>query len=223
MRIWLDPNKLATYALMPSDVVTALKSPECTDLGGAAWRPAYRSRQQINATVTAMGRLSTPDQFANITLRSNTDGSTLHLRDVARVELGATTYATEVYSNGKVSSGIGIALASGANALKTSAAVTTCCIVPSRPSPGACIYGVAYQTTPFVRKSIHEVIKTLVEAIVLVFLVMWLFLQNLRATLIPTIAVPVVLLGTFAILKLAAFPSTCSPVRRRAGDRTAGR
>jgi multidrug efflux pump len=205
MRIWLDPNKLAAYGLMPSDVVKAIKAQNAQVSVGQLGGMPFVEGQQINATVTALGRLQTPEEFGNITLRSNTDGSTLRLSDVGRVALGATTYATEVYSNGKVSSGIGVALASGANALKTSVAVIDTLHGFERNFPKGMHMVLAYQTTPFVRKSIHEVIKTLVEAVVLVFLVMWLFLQNLRATLIPTIAVPVVLLGTFAILKLAGF------------------
>jgi multidrug efflux pump len=205
MRIWLDPAKLATYALVPADVVTAIKSQNAQisigQLGGLPYVPG----QQLNATVTALGRLSTPEQFRNIILRSNTDGSTLRLGSVARVELGASTYGSDARFNGKPASGMGIALTSGANALKTAAAIEEALRRFEPGFPAGLHYAVAYDTTPFVRKSIGEVLKTLTEAIVLVFLVMWLFLQNLRATLIPTIAVPVVLLGTFAILKAAGF------------------
>jgi multidrug efflux pump len=205
MRIWLDPGKLATYGLMPDDIVNAVKAQNAQvsigQLGGMPFVPG----QQLNATVSALGRLSTPDQFRNIVIRANTDGSTLRLGDVARVELGATQYVTQVFSNGKVSSGMGVTLASGANALTTSAAVIDTLHRLEPNFPAGMHFLVAYDTTPFVRKSIVEVMKTLGEAIVLVFLVMWLFLQNLRATLIPTIAVPVVLLGTFTVLDLAGF------------------
>jgi multidrug efflux pump len=205
MRIWLDPSKLATYALMPADIVTAIKGQNAQvsvgQLGGLPTAPG----QQLNATITALGRLSTPEQFRNITLRSNTDGSTLLLGDVARVELGASTYLTDARENGRPGSGVGVSLAAGANALKTAAAVEEALHRFEPSFPAGLHVSVAYDTNPFVRKSIEEVLKTLTEAVVLVFLVMWLFLQNLRATLIPTIAVPVVLLGTFAVLKAAAF------------------
>jgi multidrug efflux pump len=205
MRIWLDPNKLATYSLMPEDIVTAIKAQNAQisvgQLGGLPYVPG----QQLNATVTALGRLSTPEQFRNIILRSNTDGSTLRLGDVARVELGASSYGAEARFDGQPASGMGISLTSGANSLKTAAAVEEALQRFQPGFPAGLRYAVAYDTTPFVRKSITEVVKTLTEAIVLVFLVMWLFLQNLRATLIPTIAVPVVLLGTFAVLKAAGF------------------
>ena len=205
LRIWLDPNKLASYSLVPGDVVTAIKSQNAQisvgQLGGLPDMPG----QQINATVTALGRLSTPEQFRNIVVRSNTDGSTLRLGDVARVELGASNYVADGRLNGQPASGVGVSLASGANALKTADAVEAALNRMQPGFPAGLRYGVAYDTTPFVRKSIVEVVKTLTEAIVLVFLVMWLFLQNLRATLIPTVAVPVVLLGTFAILKAAGF------------------
>jgi multidrug efflux pump len=205
MRIWLDPGKLATYSLTPTDIVTAIKGQNAQisvgQLGGLPNVPG----QQLNATITALGRLSTPEQFRNIILRSNTDGSTLHLGDVARVELGASSYASQARQGGRPASGVGISLASGANALKTAAAVEEALHRFEPGFPAGMHFSVAYDTTPFVRKSIVEVLKTLTEAIALVFLVMWLFLQNLRATLIPTIAVPVVLLGTFAVLKAAAF------------------
>ncbi len=205
MRIWLDPNKLNVYSLTPNDIVAAVQAQNAQvsigQLGGVPTAPG----QQLNATVTAMGRLHTPDQFRNIVIRSNERGSILRLGDVARVELGSADYAISAKYNGQPASGMGITLATGANALSTVAGVTDLLnkIRPTLP-PGLKAM-IPYDTTPFIRKSIEEVVKTLLEAIALVFLVMFLFLQNLRATLIPTIAVPVVLLGTFAVLNVAGF------------------
>jgi multidrug efflux pump len=205
MRIWLDPDKLNAYALTPSDVNAAIQAQNAqVAVGQLGALPAVPG-QQLNATITALGRLSTPEQFSNIVLRSNSDGSTLHLRDVARVELGQADYTFAVRYNGKVASGMAVTLATGANALDTVKGVYALLdrLKPQMP-PGLRAV-VPYDTTPFVRKAIEEVVKTLIEAIGLVFLVMLLFLQNLRATLIPTIAVPVVLLGTFAVLSFAGY------------------
>jgi multidrug efflux pump len=205
MRIWLDADKLKAYGLTPADVTAAVQSQNAQvsvgQLGGA---PSVRG-QQLNATVTALGRLQSPEQFRNIVLRGNGGGSTLRLGEVARVELGQAEYGSAGQYNGKEASGVGITLASGANALATRRGVAMLLDqIKSRLPPGLEAV-VPYDETPYVRKSIEEVAKTLGEAIFLVFLVMWLFLQNLRATLIPTIAVPVVLLGTFGVLALAGF------------------
>jgi multidrug efflux pump len=205
MRIWLDADKLNAYALTPADVITAVQAQNAqVSIGQLGDVPSVPG-QQLNATVTALGRLQTPEQFRGIVLRSGSDGSTLHLSDVARVELGQATYAFQAKYNGQPASGMGITLATGANALRTVAGVSALLksIQPRLP-PGVKAI-IPYDTTPYVRKSIEEVVKTLLEAIVLVFLVMLLFLQNIRATLIPTIAVPVVLLGTFAALNIAGF------------------
>jgi len=205
MRIWLDADKLNAYALTPGDVITAVQAQNAqVSIGQLGDVPSVPG-QQLNATVTALGRLQTPEQFRNIVLRSGSDGSTLHLSDVARVELGQATYAFQAKYNGQPAAGMGITLATGANALRTVAGVSVLLksIQPRLP-PGIKAI-IPYDTTPYVRKSIEEVVKTLLEAIVLVFLVMLLFLQNIRATLIPTIAVPVVLLGTFAALNIAGF------------------
>ena len=205
MRIWLDPGKLDTYKLTANDVITAIKAQNAQiSVGQLGDLPAVPG-QQLNATITALGRMHSPDEFRNVVLRSNTDGSTLHLRDVARVELGQAAYDFSVKYNGKIASGIGISLATGANALSTVANVQALIhrLEPSFPAGMKAVF--PYDTTPFVRKSIEEVIKTLCEATLLVFLVMYLFLQNLRVTLIPTVAVPVVLLGTFAVLSLAGY------------------
>ncbi len=205
MRIWLDADKLNAYALTPNDVITAVQAQNAqVSIGQLGDVPSVPG-QQLNATVTALGRLQTPEQFRSIVLRSGSDGSTLRLSDVARVELGQATYAFEAKFNGQPASGMGITLATGANALRTVAGVSALLksLQPRLP-PGLKAI-IPYDTTPYVRKSIEEVVKTLLEAIVLVFLVMLLFLQNIRATLIPTIAVPVVLLGTFAALNVAGF------------------
>jgi multidrug efflux pump len=205
MRIWLDPNKLNTYQLAVNDVIAAVRAQNAQvtigQLGGA---PAVAG-QQLNATISAQERLQTPEQFAAVVLRSNPDGSVLKLGDVARVEIGAETYEFVSRFNGQPASGVAISLATGANALETSAAVqeTLASLQPFFPTGLQAI--VPFDTTPFVKVSIKGVITTLAEAIVLVFLVIYLFLQNFRATLIPTIAVPVVLLGTLGVLAALGF------------------
>ncbi|KGM54357.1 multidrug transporter [Lysobacter daejeonensis GH1-9] len=205
MRIWLDPNKLHTFKLSTNEVVAAIKAQNAqVALGQLGGTPAVPG-QQINATISAQDRLQTPEQFRDIIVRANSDGSTLKLGDVARVELGAETYDFITRYNGKPATAIAVSLATGANALDTAAQVEQA-LDDLKPSFPAGLKAVtAYDTTPFVNVSIKNVIKTLLEAIVLVFLVMYLFLQNFRATLIPTIAVPVVLLGTFGILAALGF------------------
>ncbi|EHG7970203.1 efflux RND transporter permease subunit [Salmonella enterica] len=203
MRIWLDANLLNKYQLTPVDVISQLKVQNdqiaAGQLGGTPALPG----QQLNASIIAQTRLKDPQEFGKVTLRVNTNGSVVHLKDVARIELGGENYNVVARINGKPASGLGIKLATGANALDTATAIKTKLaeLQPFFPQGMQVVY--PYDTTPFVKISIHEVVKTLFEAIILVFLVMFLFLQNIRATLIPTIAVPVVLLGTFAIL--AAF------------------
>ncbi|MCA3188750.1 MULTISPECIES: efflux RND transporter permease subunit [unclassified Cupriavidus] len=206
MRIWLDPARLNSFQLAPLDVSNAIKAQNVQvasgQLGGL---PAVRG-QQLNATVIGKTRLQTAEQFGDILLKVNPDGSQVRLRDVAEVGLGGQDYSINAQYNGKPASGIAIRLASGANALETVKNIhnTLNQLEPSFP-PGIKVV-FPYDTTPVIADSIHEVVKTLLEAIVLVFLVMYLFLQNFRATLIPTIAVPVVLLGTFGVL--AAFGYT---------------
>src|ERR1022692_2905258 len=205
MRIWLDPDKLNGYALTPADVIAAVQAQNAQiSIGQLGDTPSVPGAQ-LNATVTALGRLQTPEQFGNIVLRSNSDGSTLRLRDVARVELGLASYDFSARYNGKPASGMGIQLATGANALRTVQGVSKLLTAIEPRLPRGLKPVNALDTTPYVRKSIKEVVKTLVEAIALVFLVMLVFLQDIRATLIPTIAVPVVLLGTFAALNVAGF------------------
>ena len=205
MRIWLDPNKLHTYKLSTAEVIAAITAQNAQvaigQLGGA---PSIKG-QQLNATINAQDRLQTPEQFRNIIVRSAQDGAELRLADVARVELGAESYDFVTRYNGKPSSGIAITLATGANALATANGVRATLDEMAPNFPAGLKAVVPYDTTPFVQVSIKGVIKTLIEAIVLVFLVMYLFLQNFRATLIPTIAVPVVLLGTFGILAALGF------------------
>jgi multidrug efflux pump len=205
MRVWLDPAKLNNYGLTPVDVGNALQAQNLQvpsgELGGL---PAVRG-QRLHATIVGPQRLTNADEFGRVLLKVNTDGSQVRLRDVARIGLGAESYAVHTEYNGHPAAGLAVKLATGANALETARAIraTMDKLAPFFPPGLTLIY--PYDTTPFVRVSIDEVVKTLFEAIVLVFLVMYLFLQNFRATLIPTIAVPVVLLGTFAILAAAGF------------------
>ncbi|UDL87000.1 efflux RND transporter permease subunit [Mesorhizobium sp. PAMC28654] len=205
MRIWLDPDKLAKYALMPNDVATAIQAQNTQVSAGQLGGLPARKGQQLNATVTAKSRLQTAEQFRNIILKSQTDGSLVRLNDVATVELGAESYTTQAHYNGKPAAGVAINLATGANAISTAEAVRSTINRLSSTFPQGVEVVYPYDTSPFVRLSIEEVVKTLAEAIVLVFLVMFIFLQNLRATIIPTIAVPVVLLGTFGVLSLFGY------------------
>ncbi|WP_449556497.1 efflux RND transporter permease subunit [Huaxiibacter chinensis] len=205
MRIWLDSNALNKYQLTPLDVINQLKIQNnqiaAGQLGGTPSIPG----QQLNASIIAQTRLKTPEEFGKVTLKVNQDGSMVHLKDVARIELGGENYNMVTRINGQAATGLGIKLATGANALDTAKAIKTKLAELQSFFPAGLRVVYPYDTTPFVKISIHEVVKTLFEAIVLVFLVMYLFLQNLRATLIPTIAVPVVLLGTFAVLAAFGF------------------
>ncbi|HEX7762221.1 MAG TPA: efflux RND transporter permease subunit, partial [Cellvibrio sp.] len=205
MRIWLDANKLATYSLTSTDVASAIRAQNAQiaagELGGTPSLPG----QEINASIVVQTRLSTPAEFGNILLRVNQDGSQIRLGDVARIELGGENYQFETEYNNRPAAGIAITLASGANALDTANAVRQRIAELQGFFPQGLEIVYPYDTTPFVKLSIESVVKTLIEAIILVFLVMYLFLQNFRATLIPTIAVPVVLLGTFAVLSVFGF------------------
>ncbi len=203
MRIWLDPGKLHQYDLTPDDVAAAIRARNAQVSAGQLGATPAVSGQQLNATITVQSRLNTPEQFEEILLLSSEDGARVYLRDVARVALGDTSYGTLARFNGQQAAAMAIRLATGANALETADAVRAKVDELARFFPADMEVIYPYDTTPFVRISIEEVIKTLVEAVVLVFLVMYLFLQNFRATLIPTLAVPVVLLGTFGVL--AAF------------------
>jgi multidrug efflux pump len=200
MRIWLNPAKLQSFNLTPADVITAVQAQNAEvsagELGGT---PSVKG-QQLNATVSAQSRLQTVEQFGAILLKTTTNGAMVYLKDVASMELGRENYNTVARYNGHAATGVAIKLATGANALDTANAAKAMLGNLSKQFPEGMSYQVAFDTTPFVKLSIEEVVKTLVEAVILVFLVMYLFLQNFRATLIPTMAVPVVLLGTFGIL-----------------------
>jgi len=205
MRIWLDPAKLQNYRLTTGDVSDAITAQNAQVSAGQLGGMPLLKGQQLNATVTAQSRLQTPEQFGNIILRTTANGATVHLRDVARIELGGESYDVISRYNGMPATGLAIKLATGANALATAEAVNAKMKELSPFFPAGMKAVLAYDTTPFVKISIEEVVKTLAEAIFLVFLVMYLFLQNFRATLIPTIAVPVVLLGTFGVLAAAGY------------------
>lgn len=205
MRIWLDPYKLNTFKLTGQDVKTAIQTQNVQISSGQLGDTPSVPGQELNATIVSQTRLQTPEQFRDILLRVNTDGSKVRLGDVARIELGGESYQYSVRYNGKPATGLAIQLATGANALDTADKVRAKMdeLKPFFPHDMDLVY--PFDTTPFVKLSIEEVVKTLFEAIVLVFLVMYLFLQNIRATFIPTIAVPVVLLGTFAIMQAFGF------------------
>jgi hydrophobe/amphiphile efflux-1 (HAE1) family protein len=203
MRLWLDPQRMNQHALMPSDIRTAVQAQNTEVSSGQIGALPAQPGQQLTATITARSRLNNAEQFRQIVLKAVPDGSVVRLGDVARVELGAENYSTRIRFNGQTAAGVNVFLASGANALDVAQAVRDRLRSLEPFLPQGVKAEVSYDTTPFVRISIEEVVKTLVEAMVLVVLVMYLFLQNLRATLIPAVAVPVVLLGTFGVL--AAF------------------
>ncbi|EGB16062.1 transporter, hydrophobe/amphiphile efflux-1 (HAE1) family [Pseudodesulfovibrio mercurii] len=206
MRIWLNPDKLAGYSLMPGDVAAAIQAQNTQISAGQLGGLPSVKGQQLNATITARSRLQTPEQFRNIIIKSSANGSIVRLSDVAEVELGAESYTTNGLYNGTMpSAGLAIKLATGANAIQTAEAVEAAIAKLSPTFPRSIKVVYPYDTTPFVKLSISDVIETLIEAIILVFLVMLIFLQNIRATFIPTIAVPVVLLGTFAVLSIAGY------------------
>lgn len=205
MRIWLDPHKLNSFSLTPGDVTTAITAQNTQlSLGQVGDTPAVKG-QQYNVTITGQGRFTNVEQFKNILLKVNTDGSQVRLKDVARIEIGSESYSAESRYNNQAASGMAISLSSGANALDTATRVKAKMAELEKYFPSNIKVVYPYDTTTFVKISITEVAHTLVEAIILVFLIMYLFLQNFRATLIPTIAVPVVLLGTFGIMSVAGY------------------
>ncbi len=205
MRIWLDPDRLASLSLTPADVITAIKAQNAQVSAGQLGAMPAAPRVALNATITAQSRLRTPAQFEDIVLKSTAGAATVRLRDVARVEMGAESYGFDAHYNGHPAAGMAIKLAPGGNALDTAKAIKAKMQELSTRFPPGYHYALPVDTTPFVKKSIEEVVKTLAEAVILVFLVMYLFLQNWRATLIPTIAVPVVLLGVFGVLAVFGY------------------
>ncbi|EJN00846.1 efflux RND transporter permease subunit [Herbaspirillum sp. YR522] len=205
MRIWIDPNRLIGLSMTPADVTAAITAQNALVAGGTLGALPSPGSQQLAATVVVNGQLTTPEQFGDIILRANANGSTVRLRDVARIEVGGQTYDTSGRLDGKPSAFIGVQLSPTANALGTATAVHKKMEELARYFPAGVKYTIPYDTSKFVKISIEEVVKTLIEAIVLVFLVMYLFLQNIRYTIIPTVVVPVALLGTFATLLLFGF------------------
>lgn len=205
MRIWLDPAKLTSFNLTPNDVATAIRAQNSQVAVGQLGGAPSTAGQVLNATVNAQTMLQTPEQFKNIFLKNTSGGAQVRLSDVARVELGSDNYQFDSKFNGKPAGGVAIKLATGANALDTAAAVEER-LKQLRPNyPEGLKDELAFDTTPFIELSIKSVVKTLIEAIILVFIVMFLFLQNWRATIIPTMAVPVVVLGTFAVINMFGF------------------
>ena len=205
MRIWMNPQQLASYQLMPSDLITAIQNQNTEVAAGEIGGQPSPPTQYLNATVTAQSRLQTPDQFANIILKTQTNGATVRMKDVARIELGAESYAARSRLNTHPGAGIAVLLAPGADALKTADLVKNYVTEQAKSFPKGLTYAFVNDSTDFIKLSIEEVVKTLIEAVILVVIVMFVFLQSWRATLIPTIAVPVVLLGTFGIFYLAGF------------------
>ncbi|MBD3745762.1 MAG: efflux RND transporter permease subunit [Sphingopyxis terrae] len=205
MRIWLNPQRLAAASLMPGDVVTAITAQNSEVAAGEVGGTPAPEGQMLNATVTAQSRLQTPEEFENIVLKTLPDGSTVRIRDVARVEVGAENYGTIVRINGHPGAGISISLSPGSDALETADRVKTRVAELAQDFPDGLTYAYANDATAFIKLSVSEVQKSLFEAILLVVLVMFVFLQSWRAVLIPAIAVPVVLLGTFGVFYIAGF------------------
>ena len=205
MRIWLNPNRLASFSLLPSDVITAITAQNAEVAAGEIGGVPSNDSQLLDATVTAQSRLTTPAQFAAIVVKTQPDGSTVHLSDVARIELGADTYGIFSRVNGHPGTGISISLSPGADALSTAELVKAEIERASKSFPAGFAYDFPQDATLFIKLSVQDVVKTLIVAIILVVIVMFVFLQSWRATLIPTIAVPVVLLGTFGVFAAAGF------------------
>ena len=196
MRIWLDQEKLAGYGMSAAEALAAVQEQNSQTAGGGLGEQPLAGGSEFNAKIVTQNRFSTPEQFRQIIVRSNPDGSTIRLGDVARVELGQDNYSFRLTRNGEKAAGMAIQLASGANALGTAEAVRTRLKDLERTFPGDMVWTVPFDTTPFITASVESVIHTLVEAMVLVFLVMFLFLQNWRATLIPALVVPIALAGS---------------------------
>ncbi|MEN3953543.1 efflux RND transporter permease subunit [Iodidimonas sp. SYSU 1G8] len=205
MRIWLDPEKLAGYNMSPAEALAAVREQNSQTAGGQIGDQPTVPGTEMNAVVVTQNRFTNPEQFAQIILRANPDGSTIRLGDIARIELGAQNYVSKATLNGKPMAGMAVQLQTGSNALATAKAVKQRMEELSRDFPGDMVWSVPYDTSPFIQISVEEVAITLVEAVVLVFLVMYLFLQNIRATIIPTVVVPVALAGACLGLSLFGF------------------
>jgi multidrug efflux pump len=205
MRIWLNPEKLVSYSLIPDDIIAAIQAQNTQVAAGEIGGQPMPRKQMLDATVTAQSRLSTPEQFRNIIVKTRKDGSTVRLSDTARVELGAESYSVLARANGHPAAGMAVFLAPGADALATAQRVKDAIVARASSFPAGLSYGFPFDSTTFIKKSVGEVVVTLAEAIGLVVLVMFVFLQSWRATLVPAIAVPVVLLGTFAVFSVAGF------------------
>ncbi|MCL6730173.1 efflux RND transporter permease subunit [Sphingomonas hankyongi] len=205
MRIWLDPAKLRSFSLMPGDVINAISAQNVEVAAGEVGGTPALPGQMLNATVTASSRFQTPEQFRNIIVKADASGARVRVADVARVELGAENYSSDRRLNGKPGAGIAIFLAPGADALETADLVKDRVEQISKSFPPGYRFAYAYDTTDFIKLSIEEVVKTLVEAMILVIIVMFVFLQSWRATLVPAIAIPVVLMGTFGVLYMLDF------------------
>ena len=205
MRVWVDPAKLQGYNLSPADVASAIQAQNAQVSAGSLGELPNLSGQTISATVVVPGQLGTTAEFGNIVLRANADGSSVRLKDVARIELGAQSYATTARLNGKPAAGMGVQLSPSGNALAAAEAVKKRMTELEKYFPPGVTWTVPFDSSDFVKISIQQVAMTLLEAIVLVFLVMFLFLQNIRYTIIPTIVVPVALLGTFGALLAMGF------------------
>ncbi|MGV2019909.1 multidrug efflux RND transporter permease subunit [Agrobacterium sp. 22-223-1] len=205
MRIWMDPDKMLGLSLTSNDVIGAIQAQNSQVAAGRIGASPNPIGQQISATVNVQGQLTSPEEFGSIVLRANPDGSSVRLRDVARVEVGGESYNFSSRLNGKPSAAIGVQLSPTGNALQTSEGVRATMEELSRYFPPGLEYEIPYDTSPFVKISIQKVINTLVEAIILVFVVMFVFLQNIRYTIIPTLVVPVALLGTCAIMYVSGF------------------
>ena len=205
LRIWIDPAKLVGYDLTADDVTKAISAQNAQVASGAIGAEPSTSDQRIAALMLVKGQLESPDEFGAIILRANPDGSTVRLRDVARIEIGGLSYQFNTRQDGKATAGLSVLLSPTGNALATASAVEAKMKELSRFFPANIAYDIPYNITPIVEASIKKVLSTLVEAVVLVFIVMFLFLQNIRYTLIPTIVVPVALLGACATLMIAGF------------------
>src|ERR1700716_1621114 len=205
LRIWIDPAKLVGYGLTADDVNKAITAQNAQVASGSVGAEPSTPEQKISALVLVKGQLTSPDEFGSIILRANPDGSTVRMRDVARIEIGGMGYQFTTRLNGKPTAGLSVLLSPTGNALATASAVEAKMKELSRFFPASIAYEIPYNITPVVKASIEKVLSTLVEAVVLVFIVMFLFLQNIRYTIIPTIVVPVALLGTTAVLLLAGY------------------